>query len=106
MEHDGEQLAYRDVIVATPRQSGKSSLVLALIVYRMLATPHQRPKRRPRRPGPETAGASCYQHPSELTCSFARVAWVRQEDHFRRLCRVPKVHAPMASRVLECPDAR
>jgi phage terminase large subunit-like protein len=42
LEYDGERLAYRDVLVATPRQSGKSSLVLALIVYRMLATPDQR----------------------------------------------------------------
>jgi phage terminase large subunit-like protein len=41
LEHQGGQLAYRDVAVGTPRQSGKSSLVLALVVYRMLATPGQ-----------------------------------------------------------------
>jgi phage terminase large subunit-like protein len=41
LEHAGGQLAYRNVAVGTPRQSGKSSLVLALIVYRMLATPGQ-----------------------------------------------------------------
>jgi hypothetical protein len=42
LEHVDGQLAYRDVAVATPRQSGKSSLVLALVVYRMAATPRQR----------------------------------------------------------------
>jgi phage terminase large subunit-like protein len=42
LEHERGQLAYRDVVVATPRQSGKSSLVLALVVYRMLSTPRQR----------------------------------------------------------------
>jgi phage terminase large subunit-like protein len=42
LEHEGGQLAYRDVAIGTPRQSGKSSLVLALITYRMLATPGQR----------------------------------------------------------------
>jgi phage terminase large subunit-like protein len=41
LEHAGGQLAYRNVVIGTPRQSGKSSLVLALIVYRMLATPGQ-----------------------------------------------------------------
>jgi phage terminase large subunit-like protein len=41
LEHTGSQLAYRNVAIGTPRQSGKSSLVLALIAYRMLATPGQ-----------------------------------------------------------------
>jgi phage terminase large subunit-like protein len=41
LEHEGGQLAYRDVAVATPRQSGKSTLTLALIVSRMLAAPGQ-----------------------------------------------------------------
>jgi phage terminase large subunit-like protein len=41
LEHTGGQLGYRNVAIGTPRQSGKSSLVLALIVYRMLATPGQ-----------------------------------------------------------------
>jgi phage terminase large subunit-like protein len=41
LEHDGGQLAYRDVVVSTPRQSGKSTLVLAAIVARMLAAPGQ-----------------------------------------------------------------
>jgi hypothetical protein len=42
LEHEAGQLAYRDVVVGTPRQSGKSSLVLALVVYRKLSTPRQR----------------------------------------------------------------
>ncbi len=41
LEHAGGQLAYRNVSIGTPRQSGKSSAVLALVVYRMLATPGQ-----------------------------------------------------------------
>lgn len=41
LEHAGGQLAYRNVAIGTPRQSGKSSMVLPLIVYRMLATPGQ-----------------------------------------------------------------
>ncbi len=41
LEHEGGQLTYRDVIVSTPRQSGKSTLVLALIVARMLAASGQ-----------------------------------------------------------------
>jgi phage terminase large subunit-like protein len=41
LEHAGGQLAYRNAAIGTPRQSGKSSLVLALIVHRMLATPSQ-----------------------------------------------------------------
>ena len=42
LEHEAGQLAYRDVVVGTPRQSGQSSLVLALVVYRKLSTPRQR----------------------------------------------------------------
>jgi phage terminase large subunit-like protein len=42
LEHAGGQLAYRDVAVGTPRQSGKSTLVLSLIVFRMLSAPGQR----------------------------------------------------------------
>lgn len=42
LEHDGGQLAYRDVSVSTMRQVGKSSCVLALIVHRMLSAPNQR----------------------------------------------------------------
>jgi phage terminase large subunit-like protein len=41
LEHEGGQLAYRDVVVSTPRQSGKSTLTLALVVSRMLAAPGQ-----------------------------------------------------------------
>jgi phage terminase large subunit-like protein len=41
LEHEGGQLAYRDVVVSTPRQSGKSTLVLCLIVARMLSAPSQ-----------------------------------------------------------------
>lgn len=43
LEHDCVgRMAYRDVVVSTPRQSGKSTLLLPLIVYRMLAAPDQR----------------------------------------------------------------
>jgi phage terminase large subunit-like protein len=38
-EHTDGKLAYRDVTVTTPRQSGKSTLILAVIVHRMLASP-------------------------------------------------------------------
>jgi phage terminase large subunit-like protein len=41
LEHEGGQLAYRDVCVSTPRQSGKSILVLAVVVARLLAAPGQ-----------------------------------------------------------------
>jgi phage terminase large subunit-like protein len=34
-------LAYRDVTLSTPRQSGKSTLLLAVIAHRLLATPDQ-----------------------------------------------------------------
>jgi phage terminase large subunit-like protein len=41
LEHEGGRLAYRDVAISTPRQSGKSLTVLALIAYRMLSAPEQ-----------------------------------------------------------------
>lgn len=41
LEHDEPRLAYRDVVVTVPRQSGKTTLMLALIVHRMLAAPGQ-----------------------------------------------------------------
>jgi phage terminase large subunit-like protein len=38
LEHDPSgRLTYRDVVISTPRQVGKSSLILALIVWRMLS---------------------------------------------------------------------
>ena len=42
LEHDGGRLAYRDVVVTVPRQSGKTTLLLAAVVHRMLAAPGQR----------------------------------------------------------------
>lgn len=42
LEHDHDRLVYRDAVVTTPRQSGKSSLVLALVVARLLSAPGQR----------------------------------------------------------------
>lgn len=42
LEHAGGRLCYRDVGVAVPRQSGKTTSVMALVVYRMLSTPRQR----------------------------------------------------------------
>jgi phage terminase large subunit-like protein len=42
LEHDGDgNLCFRDVNVTTPRQQGKSLLVLALVVHRLLASPGQ-----------------------------------------------------------------
>ena len=41
LEHVDGRLAYRDVVIGTPRQSGKSTLVLSLVLYRMLAAPGQ-----------------------------------------------------------------
>src|SRR6266545_4403408 len=41
LEHDGGRLAYRDVAISTPRQSGKSLMVAALVVHRMLSAPDQ-----------------------------------------------------------------
>jgi phage terminase large subunit-like protein len=41
LERSGRRPAYRDVLVSVPRQSGKSSLALALIVWRLLDAPDQ-----------------------------------------------------------------
>jgi phage terminase large subunit-like protein len=41
LEHEAGQLAYRDVAIGTPRQSGKSLTVLAVIIHRMLSAPDQ-----------------------------------------------------------------
>jgi phage terminase large subunit-like protein len=41
LEHEDDQLVYKDVDVSCPRQQGKSSLVLSLCVQRMLAAPGQ-----------------------------------------------------------------
>jgi phage terminase large subunit-like protein len=41
LERSGRRPAYRDVLVSVPRQSGKSSLALALIVWRLLSEPDQ-----------------------------------------------------------------
>ena len=41
LEHDDGRLAYRDVVVTVPRQGGKSTMLLALLVWRMLAHPGQ-----------------------------------------------------------------
>jgi phage terminase large subunit-like protein len=40
--HDAGRLVYRDVAIGTPRQSGKSVLVLAVVLHRMLSAPAQR----------------------------------------------------------------
>lgn len=43
LEHDADgRLAYRDVAVAVPRQSGKTTLIMSVMVWRMLAKPGQR----------------------------------------------------------------
>lgn len=42
LEHVGGRLAYRDVGVSVPRQAGKTTTVLALVVFRMLSAPRQR----------------------------------------------------------------
>jgi phage terminase large subunit-like protein len=39
---DGGRLAYREAIVSVPRQSGKSTLLLCLILWRMLSAPSQK----------------------------------------------------------------
>jgi phage terminase large subunit-like protein len=39
LEHEDGRLCYRDVMVAVPRQSGKTTLVLVLMAWRMLAAP-------------------------------------------------------------------
>jgi phage terminase large subunit-like protein len=41
LERSGRRPAFRDVLVSVPRQSGKSSLALALIIWRLLAEPDQ-----------------------------------------------------------------
>lgn len=41
LERSGRRPAYRDVLVSVPRQSGKSSLAFALIVWRLLSAPDQ-----------------------------------------------------------------
>jgi phage terminase large subunit-like protein len=41
LERSGRRPAYRDVLVSVPRQSGKSSMALALIVWRLLDQPDQ-----------------------------------------------------------------
>src|SRR4029453_9169634 len=41
LEHVRGRLSYRDVIISVPRQSGKSTLMLAVIVHRLLSPrPH------------------------------------------------------------------
>jgi phage terminase large subunit-like protein len=42
LERAGRRPAYRDVAVSVPRQSGKSSLALALMIWRMLSGPEMR----------------------------------------------------------------
>jgi len=42
LELENGRLAYRDVAVAVPRQSGKTTLMLSLIVHRMITAPDQR----------------------------------------------------------------
>ena len=42
LEHEDGKLCFRDVVIGTPRQSGKSSLMLPLIVYRLLSAPDLR----------------------------------------------------------------
>jgi hypothetical protein len=37
LEHVRGQLVYRDVVISVPRQSGKSTLVLTVIVHRLLS---------------------------------------------------------------------
>lgn len=41
LERSGRRPAYRDVAVSVPRQSGKSSMALALIIWRLLSEPDQ-----------------------------------------------------------------
>jgi phage terminase large subunit-like protein len=42
LEHEGERLAYRTVAVSVPRQSGKTLLMLTVLLHRMLSAPDQR----------------------------------------------------------------
>jgi len=41
LEHADGRMAYRDVAVTVPRQSGKTTIMLALIVHRLIAAPDQ-----------------------------------------------------------------
>jgi phage terminase large subunit-like protein len=41
LERSGRRPAYRDCLVSVPRQSGKSSLALSLIIWRLLSEPDQ-----------------------------------------------------------------
>jgi phage terminase large subunit-like protein len=41
LERSGRWPAYRDVAISVPRQSGKSSLALSLIVWKLLSEPNQ-----------------------------------------------------------------
>jgi phage terminase large subunit-like protein len=41
LEHDAGQLVYKDVDVSCPRQQGKSSLILSIMLQRMLSSPGQ-----------------------------------------------------------------
>jgi phage terminase large subunit-like protein len=41
LEHEDGRLVYRNVLVAVPRQSGKTTLTLPLMLWRMLAAPSQ-----------------------------------------------------------------
>jgi phage terminase large subunit-like protein len=41
LERSGRRPAYRDVLVSVPRQSGKSSMALALIIWRLLSAEDQ-----------------------------------------------------------------
>lgn len=42
LEHEAGRFTYRDVVVTVPRQSGKTTLIVAVMVWRMLAAPGQR----------------------------------------------------------------
>jgi phage terminase large subunit-like protein len=42
LEHEAGRLCYRNTVVNVPRQSGKSTLLLALVIWRMLASAGQR----------------------------------------------------------------
>jgi phage terminase large subunit-like protein len=42
LERKAGQPRYRDVVVSVPRQSGKSSLALSLILWRLLSAPDVR----------------------------------------------------------------
>ena len=39
LEHEDGRLCYRNVLVSVPRQSGKTTLTLALVLWRLLAAP-------------------------------------------------------------------